>query len=57
MHIDTIEKDYVILRDKYLHWVCIYIDNNDNKYAKMQSDKYKELAHNARRLIHKYSDF
>ena len=57
MHIDTIEKDYVILRDKYLHWVCIYIDNNDNKYAKMQGDKYKELAHNARRLIHKYSDF
>lgn len=53
----SIEQEYVILRDKYLHWMCIYIDDNSNTYAKLQSDKYKELTHNVRRLIRKYSDF
>jgi len=57
MHIDMIEKDYVILRDKYLYWECTCIDDNNNKYAKVQKNKYKKLAQSARRLVRKFSDF
>lgn len=57
MNILDIEKDYISLRDKYLHWECIYIDNGDNNYAKLQSNKYKQLAQGARKLIRKFADF
>lgn len=57
MNIIDIEREYVILRDKYLHWECVYIDNNDNNQAKMLSNKYRELAHTAKKQIHRYADF